>query len=308
MAAAVDNNMTSSVQDAMKAFLKKKEEYDAQAEKGPFGYMEQFAELRQKTLKYRDEEKYSCSAGEKPYNIRKNRYKDIIPYDYSRVKLSMLNEMPGTDYINANYINGPIHLKQYIAAQGPLPNTVRDFWRMMWEQKTNVVLMACAEYEGVPPKHRCERYWPTAADDTLTFDEISVSLENEIQTEFSDYVIREIRVECCRKVRKVYQLHYLGWPDHGVPDDVSPILDMITKSHQHQTEELVPLVVHCSAGCGRTGTLIAIDYAYSMLKSGKLNMEFDLFNIIDDIRKQRPSMVQSVDQYRFVCLLNSDAS
>jgi len=293
-------SLTNPVEDVLKSFLKQKENYDSQAEKGPFGYMEHFAKLRQKSLEYRDEEYFSCNEGTKSYNIRKNRYKDIIPFDYTRVKLSKFNEMPGSDYINANYIEGPLHPKQYIAAQGPLPNTVKDFWRMMWEEKTKVVLMACAEYEGIPEKHRCERYWPCSLDDKMVFGQISVSLEKEIHTEFPDYVIREMRVECSRKVQKVHQLHYVGWPDHGVPDDVSTILDMITKSHYHQTDDSVPLVIHCSAGCGRTGTLIVIDYVYSMLKSGKLNSEFDLFDIIDNIRKQRPSMVQSVDQYRSV--------
>ena len=292
--------MPKAVKVGLQKFLKLKSEYDSKAEKGPYGYVEDFAILRRKTLQYRDERTYDYSEGEKPYNYRKNRYKDILPYDYTRVKLTKLNEMPGTDYINANYINGANDKTNYIAAQGPLPNTVKDFWRMLWENKSKVVLMACSEYEGDPPKHKCERYWPISLDEVLKFDQISVSLEKEIDTEFPDYRVRHIRVECEREVHRLHQLNYVGWPDHGVPNNVDSIIDMLTTSRNLQGDDPTPMIVHCSAGCGRTGTIMAIDYAWTLLKTGKIGDDFDLFSIIDDMRMQRPSLVQSLDQYRCV--------
>lgn len=191
-------------------------------------------------------------------NRMKNRYANILAYDYTRVALSRLPGDPNSDYINANYIDGYDTPRYYIAAQGPLPHTVIDFWRMIWEQSVTTVVMVTNLEEK--SRVKCHRYWPAGLGETFQLT-TNMKVVLEQQEDFPDFVIRHLQVHLGQQVRSVYQYHYVSWPDHGVPDSTSGTLSMLRKAKAERNKPGAgPMVVHCSAGVGRTGTLIAVDY------------------------------------------------
>lgn len=244
---------------------------------------------------------YSCLEGEKEVNRKKNRYKDILPFDVSRVVLNEYAGIPGSDYINANFIKGASGSPAYIASQGPLPSTVNDFWRMVVQCEVQVIVMACNEEEA--GKAKCEKYWVDDGEEKQ-FGMISVKLLKS-STVCPDFSVRTMRLKYtnCQSVieeRTVCQLHYVAWPDHGVPSVVQPLLDMVRLVRDTQASETLPVLVHCSAGCGRTGTICAIDYVWGLLRTGKLTSDFSLLGLIRDMRKQRIAMVQTKEQYVLV--------
>ncbi|PNF17113.1 hypothetical protein B7P43_G09096 [Cryptotermes secundus] len=267
-------------------------------------YEKEFQELKffseiLKTLK-----QYSCSEGEKEVNRKKNRYKDILPFDSSRVILSEYAGVPGSDYINANYIKGASGSPAYIACQGPLPHTVNDFWRMVVECEVQVIVMACNEEEA--GKHKCENYWVEREGEEKQFGMVTIRLV-KASTVCPDFLVRTMRLKYTSsqlphvsEERTVCQFHYSAWPDHGVPPLVRPLLDMVRLVRDTQASETLPVLVHCSAGCGRTGTICAIDYVWGLLRAGKLNKDFSLYKLVQDMRKQRIAMVQTKEQYVLV--------
>ncbi|KAG9339118.1 hypothetical protein JZ751_024149 [Albula glossodonta] len=244
--------------------------------------------LRRLSTKYRTEKIYPTNVGEKEENVKKNRYKDILPFDHSRVKVSLKTSNQDTDYINANFI------KAYIATQGPLPNTVIDFWRMNWEY--SVIVMACREFEM--GRKKCERYFPLFGDEPLTFGAFRISCESEQAR--TDYFIRTLTVEYQDESRRMTQFHYINWPDHDVPSSFDSILDMIGLMREYQEHDDVPICIHCSAGCGRTGAICAIDYTWNLLKAGRIPEDFNIFRLIQEMRTQRHSAVQTKEQYELV--------
>ncbi|GFR28331.1 tyrosine-protein phosphatase non-receptor type 12 [Trichonephila clavata] len=250
-------------------------------------------QLKKLTEKLREDPDYSCSWGLKDVNRPKNRYKDIVPYDKSRVILPKCDGVPGSDYINASYIKGASGAFAYIAAQGPLPNTVIDFWRMIWICDVQVIVMACNEKEA--GKSKCEVYWPTK-EEIIHYGNISVELIETSQV-CPDFLIRTLLVKCDSEMRDIYQFHYTSWPDHGVPDTVQPMLELVRLMRDCQASETVPIVVHCSAGCGRTGTICAVDFVWTCLRHGKLTEDFSLFQIALELRRQRIAMIQTKEQY-----------
>ncbi|ESP00313.1 hypothetical protein LOTGIDRAFT_140954, partial [Lottia gigantea] len=227
--------------------------------------------------------------GKKPVNIKKNRYKDILPFDESRVILD--GKEKGEEFINASYIKGPNGEKNYIASQGPLPHTVNDFIRMLWELKIEIVFMSCRLEEGEPKKKKCEKYW-TDSGESKEFGKITVTT---VSYEFTnrEVLMRRIHLSCDGSHHRVTQFHYIGWPDHGIPDHPSLLNIMINHMRVERKRHDIPLVVHCSAGCGRTGTICAIDYAWTLLNEGKIGKDFSLYDIILKMREQRQSMVQT---------------
>nr|XP_024219457.1 tyrosine-protein phosphatase non-receptor type 12 [Halyomorpha halys] len=244
---------------------------------------------------------YSCLEGEKEVNRKKNRYKDILPFDLSRVVLNEYAGIPGSDYINANFIKGASGSPAYIASQGPLPSTVNDFWRMVVQCEVQVIVMACNEEEA--GKAKCEKYWVDDGEEKQ-FGMISVKLLKS-STVCPDFSVRTMRLKYTNsqsvlEERTVCQLHYVAWPDHGVPSVVQPLLDMVRLVRDTQASETLPVLVHCSAGCGRTGTICAIDYVWGLLRTGKLTSDFSLLGLIRDMRKQRIAMVQTKEQYVLV--------
>nr|CAD7266764.1 unnamed protein product [Timema shepardi] len=267
-------------------------------------YEKNFQELKLLSEKLKSLKECSCSEGENEVNRKKNRYKDILPFDSSRVKLSEYVGVPGSNYINANFIRGASGSPAYIASQGPLPHTVNDFWRMVVEWDVQVIVMACSVEEA--GKHKCEKYWVDHENEEKEFGNVKIRLV-KASVICPDYLVRtmlikykslnnnEIEVE-----RKVCQYHYVAWPDHGVPSKVRPLVDMVRKVRETQVSETVPVLVHCSAGCGRTGTICAIDYVWGLLRSGKLSKDFSLFKLVQSMRKQRIAMVQTKEQYILV--------
>eukprot|EP00096_Caligus_rogercresseyi_P016245 TRINITY_DN884_c0_g1_i2.p1 TRINITY_DN884_c0_g1~~TRINITY_DN884_c0_g1_i2.p1 ORF type:complete len:992 (-),score=351.14 TRINITY_DN884_c0_g1_i2:57-3032(-) len=281
----------------------------------------EFSELKSFSEELKSSKDYSTSEGEKDVNRKKNRYKDILPFDYSRVILSDYPGIPGSDYINANYLKGASGSNAYIASQGPLPNTVNDFWRMIVECQVQVIVMACNEQEA--GKHKCERYWggPPTEDEEDLPEEVPTSIhhpdeEETVYRNYSvkllkarrlcpDFLVRTMRLRWkndsgAQEEKIVCQFHYSAWPDHGIPTQVKPLLEMVRLIRDCQASETLPVLVHCSAGCGRTGTICAIDFIWGLLRTGKLTSNFSLFELVKEMRKQRISIVQTVDQYILV--------
>ncbi|XP_062617665.1 tyrosine-protein phosphatase non-receptor type 12-like isoform X4 [Saccostrea cucullata] len=262
------------------------------------GFNREYRELRELAALHKEQDTFPANWGKQPYNTKKNRYRDIVPFDDSRVTLEEIEGEEGSDYINASYILNIHNNDAYIASQGPLPTTVDDFWRMIWEQKVRVVLMACKEVEM--GKKKCAKYWPSSQNEDESYGSINVHLQEEHWLA-DDCVERTLEVKRSGDPdrRIVTQFQYTGWPDHGIPDDIDVILTMIAKMREIRSHDknFAPVVVHCSAGCGRTGTICAVDYAWDVLKCGKLDCDFNLNEIVKKMREQRQSMIQTPDQY-----------
>ncbi|XP_004639306.1 tyrosine-protein phosphatase non-receptor type 12 [Octodon degus] len=167
---------------------------------------------------------------------------------------------------------------------------------MIWEYNVVIIVMACREFEM--GRKKCERYWPLYGEDPITFAPFKISCEDEQAR--TDYFIRTLLLEFQNESRRLYQFHYVNWPDHDVPSSFDSILDMISLMRKYQEHEDVPICIHCSAGCGRTGAICAIDYTWNLLKAGKIPEEFNVFNLIQEMRTQRHSAVQTKEQYELV--------
>ncbi|CAL8296546.1 unnamed protein product [Boreogadus saida] len=226
-------------------------------------------------------------------NKTKNRYNNVLPYDSSRVKLSIQGSQ-FDDYINASYMPGYNSKKEYIGAQGPLPVTVNEFWRMVWEKniQTLVMLTRCNEQGRV----KCEKYWP---EDSKHFGNNTVTMTSEITLE--DWTIREFDIKNVKtaETRSVRHFHFTAWPDHGVPESTELLINFrhLVREHMDQYSANSPTVVHCSAGVGRTGTFIAIDRLIFQIERESV---VDVYGTIHDLRMHRTLMVQTEDQYVFL--------
>ncbi|XP_040827145.1 tyrosine-protein phosphatase non-receptor type 12 isoform X4 [Ochotona curzoniae] len=282
--------------EILRKFIQRVQAMKSPDHNGEDNFARDFMRLRRLSTKYRTEKIYPTATGEKEENVKKNRYKDILPFDHSRVKLTLKTPSQDSDYINANFIKGVYGPKAYVATQGPLANTVIDFWRMIWEYNVVIIVMACREFEM--GRKKCERYWPLYGDDPITFAPFKISCEDEQAR--TDYFIRTLLLEFQNESRRLYQFHYVNWPDHDVPSSFDSILDMISLMRKYQEHEDVPICIHCSAGCGRTGAICAIDYTWNLLKAGKIPEEFNVFNLIQEMRTQRHSAVQTKEQYELV--------
>ncbi|CAK7308764.1 Tyrosine-protein phosphatase non-receptor type 12 [Vulpes lagopus] len=282
--------------EILRRFIQRVQAMKSPDHNGEDNFARDFMRLRRLSTKYRTEKIYPTATGEKEENVKKNRYKDILPFDHSRVKLTLKTPSQDSDYINANFIKGVYGPKAYVATQGPLANTVIDFWRMIWEYNVVIIVMACREFEM--GRKKCERYWPLYGEEPITFAPFKISCEAEQAR--TDYFIRTLLLEFQNESRRLYQFHYVNWPDHDVPTSFDSILDMISLMRKYQEHEDVPICIHCSAGCGRTGAICAIDYTWNLLKAGKIPEEFNVFNLIQEMRTQRHSAVQTKEQYELV--------
>lgn len=265
-------------------------------EEEPHGIAAQFSRLRSQSTKYRTDKTFPTKSAEKSDNVRKNRYKDILPFDHSRVKLTFTTSKNDSDYINANFIKGVAGSRAYIATQGPLPHTVLDFLRMLWEYNIEVVVMACREFEM--GKKKCECYWPKKHDEPFVCEPFTIYCDSEENK--GDYITRTLRVNYRNCSRTLKQLHYVNWPDHGVPDSIPPILDLLQEMRSYQEHDDIPICIHCSAGCGRTGALCVIDYTWNLLKKQMISSDFSIYDLVQNMRTQRPSVVQTKEQYVLV--------
>ncbi|XP_016857435.1 receptor-type tyrosine-protein phosphatase F isoform X25 [Homo sapiens] len=226
-------------------------------------------------------------------NKPKNRYANVIAYDHSRVILTSIDGVPGSDYINANYIDGYRKQNAYIATQGPLPETMGDFWRMVWEQRTaTVVMMTRLEEKS---RVKCDQYWPARGTETCGL--IQVTLLDTV--ELATYTVRTFALHKSgsSEKRELRQFQFMAWPDHGVPEYPTPILAFLRRVKACNPLDAGPMVVHCSAGVGRTGCFIVID---AMLERMKHEKTVDIYGHVTCMRSQRNYMVQTEDQYVFI--------
>ncbi|XP_019856082.1 PREDICTED: receptor-type tyrosine-protein phosphatase kappa-like [Amphimedon queenslandica] len=241
---------------------------------------------------------YACiaSLAAHEYDQTKNRYRDVGAFDHTRVTLQEIPGVPHSHYINANFIKGYHDDKLYIATQGPKEETTDDFWRMVWEQRTVTIVMLTNLMESY--KSKCHQYWPSSGQ--CCYGDIAVRVDRNI--ELPHYTIRGFKVfnerDTTEKERTVLQFHYTAWPDRNVPAQASHVLDFLRAINSaNDKEEYGPIVVHCSAGVGRTGTIIALDIALEQLK---LENKVDIKGIVTFLRKQRKQMVQALCQYIFI--------
>ncbi|XP_043856431.1 receptor-type tyrosine-protein phosphatase F isoform X22 [Dromiciops gliroides] len=226
-------------------------------------------------------------------NKPKNRYANVIAYDHSRVILTSIDGVPGSDYINANYIDGYRKQNAYIATQGPLPETLGDFWRMVWEQRTaTIVMMTRLEEKS---RVKCDQYWPSRGTETYGF--VQVTLLDTV--ELATYTVRTFALykTGSSEKRELRQFQFLAWPDHGVPEYPTPTLAFLRRVKACNPLDAGPMVVHCSAGVGRTGCFIVTD---AMLERMKHEKTVDIYGHVTCMRSQRNYMVQTEDQYVFI--------
>nr|XP_036307944.1 tyrosine-protein phosphatase non-receptor type 13 isoform X20 [Pipistrellus kuhlii] len=231
-----------------------------------------------------------CLIGQTKENRRKNRYKNILPYDATRVPLG-----DEGGYINASFVRMPVGKEEfvYIACQGPLPTTVGDFWQMIWEQKSTVIAMMTQEVEG--EKVKCQRYWPnTLGKTTMVSNRLRLALVK--MQPLKGFVVRAMTLEDIqtREVRHISHLNFTAWPDHDTPSQPDDLLTFI--SYMRHVHRSGPIITHCSAGIGRSGTLICIDVVLGLISQ---DLEFDISDLVRCMRLQRHGMVQTEDQYIF---------
>ncbi|XP_061680172.1 receptor-type tyrosine-protein phosphatase S isoform X1 [Syngnathoides biaculeatus] len=226
-------------------------------------------------------------------NKPKNRYANVIAYDHSRVILAPIEGITGSDYINANYIDGYRKQNAYIATQGPLPETFGDFWRMVWEQRAaTVVMMTRLEEKS---RIKCDQYWPSRGTETYGMTQVTLLDTIELAT----FCVRtfSLHKNGSSEKREVRQFQFTAWPDHGVPEYPTPFLAFLRRVKTCNPPDAGPIIAHCSAGVGRTGCFIVID---AMLERIKHEKTVDIYGHVTLMRSQRNYMVQTEDQYSFI--------
>ena len=234
-----------------------------------------------------------CTSAMLKVNKNKNKYKTIYPYDKSRV---VLTSPLDTDYINASFIPGFHQSDLFIAAQAPKPNTVDDFWQLILEQRVSTIVMLTRLVElGM---EKCMDYWPESVGTSEKYGNATVALKKE--EHFTGYTVRDLvlYVSENREI-KVRQFHYTAWPDHDVPQLYNSLLDFTDTVKQHRKREQAPLLVHCSAGVGRSGTFISL---YNLLEAVSAGDPISIYRIVNEMREHRPQMVQTFNQYKFIYL------
>ncbi|XP_050087061.1 tyrosine-protein phosphatase non-receptor type 9 isoform X1 [Anopheles aquasalis] len=240
-------------------------------------------------------------------NLAKNRYTDVLCYDHSRVVLSQEDDDPATDYINANFVDGYKQKNAYISTQGPLPKTSYDFWRMVWEQHCLLIVMTTRVMER--SRAKCGQYWEPVEGGVAEYGFYHIRTLS-IETN-EDYTVVELEIRNTKtdEVRCVSHWQFTSWPDYGVPSSAKAMLNFLQRAREKQAEMVrslgdlwaghprgPPIVVHCSAGIGRTGTFITLDICISRLEDVGTA---DIKGTVEKIRSQRAYSIQMPDQYVF---------
>ncbi|XP_065829326.1 uncharacterized protein [Oscarella lobularis] len=234
----------------------------------------------------------------------KNRYMNVLPNPHSAVHLEVIDDDPTTSYINANYVRGyNMRPREYIATQGPIPSTRDDFWRMIWEQKVTIIVMSTGLIER--GRMKCCRYWPdTNHENRMTYGNISVRVVDEKPG--SEYIVTTLAARNLfsdeestedSEERLITHYWFTSWPDFGIPKESGPVLDFLSTIRKEITLSSGPVLVHCSAGIGRTGTFVAIDMGMQQYdEEGKV----DPLMYLCLLRQDRGGSIQTADQYLFV--------
>uniref|UniRef100_A0A8C5CEM5 Receptor-type tyrosine-protein phosphatase n=1 Tax=Gadus morhua TaxID=8049 RepID=A0A8C5CEM5_GADMO len=240
--------------------------------------------------------KENMRTGNLPANMKKNRVLQIIPYDFNRVILPVKRGQEFTDYINASFIDGYRQKDYFIATQGPLSHTVEDFWRMMWDWSCHSIVMLTELKEREQDK--CFQYWPS--EGSVTFGDYTLELRADTLCDtftLKDMVLTYRLVRMEKHARHVRHFHFHGWPEIGIPAEGRGMIDLVASvQRQQQQSGNHPIIVHCSAGAGRTGTFIALSNILERVKAEGL---LDVFQTVKSLRMQRPHMVQTMEQYDF---------
>lgn len=309
------------------ARIKELSKENASQANGKDGFWEEFEQLQHQECKVLFDRKVA----QEDRNISKNRYKNILPFDYTRVILNRKpfpytsDEKSGRrsstsnedDYINANYIKlveDEMHIsrtskplpnsKIYIATQGPLSTTVDDFWWMVWQERSECIVMATREVER--DKNKCHRYWPTLEQGFIVAGPLEIKIltdSSSSKTSERDYVCREFELRFIgagENMHRVTQYQYFAWPDQNIPAQPSSALGFLKEINERPAKG--PMIVHCSAGIGRSGTLIVIDMLIDQMKYHGMNYEIDIQRVVKIVRAQRSGLVQTESQYRFIYL------
>ncbi|XP_035858940.1 phosphatidylinositol phosphatase PTPRQ isoform X1 [Sander lucioperca] len=249
-------------------------------------FQEEFAELP-KLL-----QDLATTDADLPWNKSKNRFPNIKPYNNNRVKLLSEPGTAGSDYINASFVSGYLCPNEFIATQGPLPGTVADFWRMIWETGTHTIAMLTQCYEK--GRIRCHKYWPEDNKPMSVFSDILISKVSE--EVLPDWTVRTLKVEKHGHYILVRHFNYTSWPEHGVPESCSTLIKFVkaVRAHRHDN---TTIVVHCSAGVGRTGVFIALDHLIQHVRDHDF---VDIYGLVAELRSERMCMVQNLAQYIFL--------
>ncbi|XP_069315588.1 tyrosine-protein phosphatase non-receptor type 7 isoform X1 [Eulemur rufifrons] len=227
-----------------------------------------------------------------PGHACKDRYKTILPNPQSRVCLGRAQSQEDGDYINANYIRGyDGQEKVYIATQGPMPNTVSDFWEMVWQEEVSTIVMLTQLREG---KEKCVHYWPTEEE---TYGPFRLRVQD--MKEHPEYTVRQLTIQHQEECRSVKHVLFSAWPDHQTPESAGPLLRLVAEVEDspEASSHARPIVVHCSAGIGRTGCFIATRIGCQQLKA---RGEVDILGIVCQLRLDRGGMIQTAEQYQFL--------
>lgn len=253
------------------------------------GYREEFRAIQT--------ERSSTEHARNADNVAKNRYDNVVPWDTTRVRLSVLPDgKPCDDYINANFVAGYLQEKKFIACQGPKDNTCNEFWQMMWEQNCSTIVMVTNLVEA--NKLKCHQYWPGDDKNVGESAKFGVYLVTTVDVKIRTfYIVRTFKLQYLDyPPRIIRQLHYIAWPDFGVPKNAHEMLLFRRRVVAANPPHSGPIVVHCSAGVGRTGTYILIDAAMEQLQA---EAKVDLFSFLTNMRKSRMMLVQTDAQYTF---------
>uniref|UniRef100_A0A673A155 protein-tyrosine-phosphatase n=1 Tax=Sphaeramia orbicularis TaxID=375764 RepID=A0A673A155_9TELE len=230
-----------------------------------------------------------------PGHTIKDRYKTILPNPETRVILKNPEEAVGPDrYINANYIRGYRGVpRAFIATQGPMLHTVGDFWDMVWQEKSSIIVMVTRLKEN---NEKCELYWPQTVKDgdnreTGQFGRFILRVKDS--REKDGFTVTDLDIQLCSERRPVRHYWFTSWPDHHIPQCTTPLLRLV----EEPAHGPGPIIVHCSAGIGRTGCFIASSICCQQLRQ---TSQVDILEAVCQLRLDRGGMIQTSEQYQFL--------
>ncbi|KAM6967733.1 tyrosine-protein phosphatase non-receptor type 6 [Aplochiton taeniatus] len=271
--------------------------------KSKAGFWEEFDALQKLEAKI----KKSREEGQRPENKSKNRYKNILPFNETRVILKDADpDVVGSDYINANYIKNtlrePEDQKVYIATQGCLSTTINDFWQMVWQEGSRVIVMTTREVEK--GRNKCAPYWPEPNSMAERGNYVVTCVSERDATDYKARILEVAPKDQSDSPRTIWHYQFLSWPDHGVPQEPGGVLSFLDQVNCKQANfpDAGPMIIHCSAGIGRTGTFVVIDMIIETIDTKGLECDIDIQKSIQMVREQRSGMVQTEAQYKFIYL------